>query len=254
MKNNYSVYMHISPSNKRYIGITCQKNIKKRWGNGKGYKKNKHFYRAIEKYDWNNFEHIIIAKGLDKDTACWLEIELIKVWDATNKEKGYNINPGGNMISDKQRKEHSLRMTGESNPMYGKHHTEETKEKLSLCFKGRERSEEWCNNISKGKKGKLTGESNPMYGKHHTEETRKDISKNRIENGIAKGKNNPRATQIICIENEIIFDTIKDASLHFNISYSYLVTCIKKKKICKGYTFLYYEDYLKMNGEIDNEV
>ena len=84
--------------------------------------------------------------------------------------------------------------------------SEETKEKLSLCFKGRERSEEWCNNISKGKKGKLTGESNPMYGKHHTEETRKDISKNRIENGIAKGKNNPRATQIICIENEIIFD------------------------------------------------
>ena len=209
MKNNYTVYMHISPSNKRYIGITSQKNIKKRWENGKGYKKNKHFYREIEKYDWNNFKHIIIAKGLDKDTACWLEIELIKVWDTTNKEKGYNINPGGNMISDKQRKEHSLRMTGESNP---------------------------------------------MYGKHHTEETRKGISKNRIENGIAKGKNNPRATQIICIENEIIFDTIKDASLHFNISYSYLVTCIKKKKICKGYTFLYYEDYLKMNGEIDNEI
>ena len=34
--NNYTVYMHVSPSGKRYIGITGQ-DVKKRWGNGIGY-------------------------------------------------------------------------------------------------------------------------------------------------------------------------------------------------------------------------
>ena len=63
MKNNYTVYMHISPSNKRYIGITSTK-IEERWRNGKGYKHNKHFTNAINKYGWDNFEHIIIAKDL----------------------------------------------------------------------------------------------------------------------------------------------------------------------------------------------
>ena len=53
-ENNYTVYMHISPSNKRYIGITS-KSVNKRWNNGLGYIKNDHFWRAIQKYGWNNF-------------------------------------------------------------------------------------------------------------------------------------------------------------------------------------------------------
>lgn len=56
----YTVYMHVSPSGKRYIGITSQK-VEKRWANGKGYKTQQYFYRAIKKYGWNNFQHIIVA-------------------------------------------------------------------------------------------------------------------------------------------------------------------------------------------------
>ena len=37
--NDYIVYMHISPNNKKYIGITCQ-SLKNRWRNGEGYKNN----------------------------------------------------------------------------------------------------------------------------------------------------------------------------------------------------------------------
>ena len=44
----FTVYMHISPSNKRYIGLTG-KNVKYRWANGEGYRTNKHFYNAIKK-------------------------------------------------------------------------------------------------------------------------------------------------------------------------------------------------------------
>ena len=94
MENNYIVYMHVSPSDKRYIGITSQK-PERRWKNGIGYKSNEHFYRAIEKYGWDNFQHIIIAKGLTKEEAEWLEIELIREWGTTNFKKGYNKSKGG---------------------------------------------------------------------------------------------------------------------------------------------------------------
>lgn len=134
MKNNYTVYTHISPSNKRYIGITCQE-PKKRWKGGSGYKSNIHFTRAIEKYGWNNFQHIIIAKGLTEDEAKWLEIELVRKWDSTNKDKGYNISLGGDIIS------------------------EDTKKKISQANKGRKVSEDTREKISQANKGK------GMYGK-----------------------------------------------------------------------------------------
>ena len=37
------VYEHISPSNKVYIGITCNKDVNKRWQYGHGYKNCKVF-------------------------------------------------------------------------------------------------------------------------------------------------------------------------------------------------------------------
>ena len=76
MEKNYTVYMHVSPNGKVYIGITSLK-PKYRWENGRGYKGNEYFYRAIKKYEWNNFEHIIIENNLTKEQAENMEIELI---------------------------------------------------------------------------------------------------------------------------------------------------------------------------------
>ena len=56
----------------------------------------------------------------------------------------------GIKLTEEQKKIRSLNTKGENNPFYGKHHTEETKEKLSKCFKGKTLSEEARNNISKG--------------------------------------------------------------------------------------------------------
>ena len=55
-ENNYSVYVHTAPSGKMYVGITKQK-PEYRWGrNGIKYK-TQVFYRAIEKYGWDNIDH-----------------------------------------------------------------------------------------------------------------------------------------------------------------------------------------------------
>lgn len=95
MVKSYIVYMHLNKqNNKVYIGITCQVPFK-RWQNGEGYKKSTHFYRAINKYGWNNFEHLILYTNLTQEEAILKEKELIQFFDATNPEKGYNLSPGG---------------------------------------------------------------------------------------------------------------------------------------------------------------
>ena len=107
----YTVYLHICPNGKRYYGST-QQDVDKRWLNGHGYKYNDKFWEDIVKYGWINIEHIIVAKELTKDEAYWLEEELIKVFDTTNSDKGYNVAKGGHGAN-------------------GYKHTEETKNKMS---------------------------------------------------------------------------------------------------------------------------
>ena len=92
--SNYLVYIHTSPSMKKYIGITSQ-DAHKRWRNGQGYFRNDYFTRAIKKYGWDNFHHEIIAKGLTKEDAERLEKELIEKYETADKRYGYNIKSGG---------------------------------------------------------------------------------------------------------------------------------------------------------------
>lgn len=126
MENNekyYSVYMHICPNKKVYIGITS-KECEERWKNGRGYANNRHFISAVEKYGWENIQHIIIKKGINKKEACELEKEYIKKFDATNRIYGYNISTGGECSSE------------------GMHHTEEAKKKIGIASSARERKKE----------------------------------------------------------------------------------------------------------------
>lgn len=92
--NNYSVYYHYNPRNgKYYIGITSQE-PQKRWGyNGSHYKCNEHFWRAIQRDGWDNFEHIVIETGLSREMAVSMEKRLIRECDSYNN--GYNRSYGG---------------------------------------------------------------------------------------------------------------------------------------------------------------
>lgn len=100
--NNYVVYCHTSPSNKKYVGISC--NPIKRWNNGEGYKKNYLFYRAIKKYGWDNFKHEILYENLTVDQAGEIEKRLIDEWHLLDSHFGYNLREGGNgKLSDTSR-------------------------------------------------------------------------------------------------------------------------------------------------------
>ena len=74
---HWLVYIHTSPSGKRYIGITGRK-ASERWGvAGNGYKGQSHFWNAIQKYGWQNFHHEVVLEGLTKEEAKKSEMRLI---------------------------------------------------------------------------------------------------------------------------------------------------------------------------------
>ena len=126
-QNNFTVYMHINKINaKKYIGITGRK-PEDRWHGGNGYCRNNHFYRAIQKYGWDNFEHKILYTNLSKEDAIEKEKELIKEYNTTNRDFGYNIGFGGegvNSLSEESREK--LRKAN-----IGRKLTDETKKKIS---------------------------------------------------------------------------------------------------------------------------
>lgn len=77
----WSVYIHITPSNKYYVGITSKEPCE-RWRNGFGYYSQKYFYNAIQKYGWDNIYHEIVASNLTKEEANNFEKLLIqkRIW------------------------------------------------------------------------------------------------------------------------------------------------------------------------------
>lgn len=90
----YILYCHQNKLNgKLYFGITST-SLYMRYRNGRGYKKQV-FYRAVKKYGWDNFNHIIILDNLEHDIACECEKFLIAKYKTNNPEFGYNITKGG---------------------------------------------------------------------------------------------------------------------------------------------------------------
>ena len=135
----YIVYMHISPNQKRYIGITSQ-NPHKRWKNdGSGYKEQPLFWRAICKYGWDNFEHKILLQNETFKYACEVEKYLIEYYKTYDSRYGYNLTLGGEgrVLTKEQKKALSEQRQGVNACGYGYFPSDETKKKMSDAAKNR---------------------------------------------------------------------------------------------------------------------
>lgn len=105
-EKSYIVYKHVNKYNgKVYIGMTS-KTLSKRMNSG--YYDNKYFHSDIIKYGWEGFDSVVIASNLSIDEAEQLEIDLIKEFNSTNSDYGYNKSIGG------LRKHKGCKMSNES--------------------------------------------------------------------------------------------------------------------------------------------
>ena len=232
----YVVYKHTSPSNKVYIGITCQK-PKKRWKNGYAYRPHKYFYRAIEKYGWDNFTHEIVAEGLTKEQACQMEMDLIARYKSNNPEYGYNCSIGGESgyngvhhpRSEEFRKHMSEIRMGKPSPRKGIRASEETRRKMSESKKGTRHSEETKRKIGEKSKGRIP-----------SEETRRKMS----ESNKGKRRNMLKVYQY---DKDGTFikewDAIVDAARELNLKGTNISrVCRGKLKSTGGFVWKYYKD------------
>lgn len=191
--------MHVSPNGKRYIGITCRK-PKYRWNNGNGYIGNKHFYNAILKYGWDNIEHIIVEDGLSKDEACKLEKELIKRYNTTSNDKGYNNSTGGE--------------SGGAGVVF----SEDRKRKIGEAHKGMKHTEKARKMMSEGHKGLATWNKG-----------RKWTDKEKQVMACAQ----KTCKRIRCVETNAEYISTRDAERKTGINRGSIKDCLHGRKHCK---------------------
>ena len=70
----------------------------------------------------------------------------------------------------------------------------------------------WTGKMRQEYSERLTGKNNPNYGHRWNDNMKKHLSDVRKEKGVAKGKLNPRATPVMCVETGEIFQCKRDAS------------------------------------------
>lgn len=210
---SYTVYRHISPSGKVYIGITCTK-PEYRWNHGKGYREIDQpvFSRAIKKYGWDNITHEILYSGLTEKDAKNLEINLIKQYKSLGLS--YNITDGGDGFRG------------------------------ATHMRGRKASEETKRKMREAKKGTNRGSANPMYGRHETAPAYGKFGK---EHPASK-----KVYQYDLLGNFIKeWDCLSDAQRHLNILVTHITACCNgRQKTAGGYIWKrQFNERLKLDRE-----
>ncbi len=132
--NLHVVYLIVFPNNKMYCGYSS--NIYNRWSKGiNAYHSCRLVYKAFKKYDWNNpnIKKYIVFTTFNQQKALEKEKEIIKKLGLLNPKNGYNLSEGGNLPPSWK----------------GKHHTQQTKKKLSQINKIKWQNSEYANFIKK---------------------------------------------------------------------------------------------------------
>lgn len=223
------VYKFTSPSGKSYIGIT--NNLRRRIAEHKRLSKtlNKAFYNAINKYGFDNFTFEILEEYNIKERNKLLdklnEMEMYYISKFDTFKNGYNSTLGGDGTKG---------MCGELNPFYNKKHTQESKNKMSEKHKGKVLTDEHKKKISESTKEALknlpTEKKNKMRGIPKTQK------------------------KVICLETQIIYNSICECSKILNIQRSDIRKVCNGERIkAKGLTFRFVENGNIINVEIENK-
>lgn len=235
--NGYFVYKHTNLINgKVYIGITRRAKPEDRWGkDGYRYAYNEHFYRAIQKYGWDNgFSHEILYCGLSAEEANAKEVELITQYQSYLPEFGYNCDLGGNgkdrMLPETIEKLRQIHT--------GAKRSAETRRRISEALIGHEVSDETRQKISAN--SKLTSEKRSAYmrqlwatGVLNSGKMRRTYTQEQKDRIYAN-----RYRAIRCIETGKVYKSVLDAANDLCIHESSIrQVCNGQRKSAGGYHF-----------------
>lgn len=181
------IYRIISPSEKIYVGqsINIYDRFRYYHTNSKTNRKQIKLFRSFLKYGIDNHIFEIIEEcsieKLNERERYWQEY-----YDVLGKN-GLNCVLTTTLTkSGKQSKESILKRSDENHFLYGKTHTLESKEKMSISHKGKKLSLETKEKLSKIQ----SGEGNGFYNKKHTEKSKQKMSES------AKNRNESEETKL----------------------------------------------------------
>jgi len=203
----------------------------------------KHLQFAFNKYGKDNFvfKVLIYCESFELTKYEQFFVDIIpnkllynKCLECVNSKKGVRTSEKtkkilskmkkGKSFSDEAKNHMSVARMGEKNSFFGRHHTEETKKRISEIKKNP--SEETRQKISNSNKGKhhteeakkkislmTSGKNNPMYGKHHSESTKIKI----INNKSTTKLNEEKVKEII--SKLLEGNTIKSLGEEYGVSF-----------------------------------
>jgi len=260
---------------KQYIGQSVNIESRRTAHFRKDHKGCPYLYASMDKHGFENFEFNIIEEcGVDELN----EKEQYYIQELnTLTPHGYNLDSGGQegkYLSEETKQKISLGITGDKNPMYGKTHSNETKEFLSIITQDKRASDETKEKLSthrqlnkthgskkvKDNQGRVWGSvSDCVYelniSNHLKDMLRGDRPKTKIvlELGLQYAEDDEQTTQIIEKKTKdksinkafkpvidcfgTIFKNIKECSDYYNIER--LSRYLKdEQKMPKGYKCL----------------
>ena len=220
----YTVYKHTAPNGKVYIGITSQKDVRRRWQYGYGYRSQERFARAIQKYGWGAFAHEVLFTGLTKEEAEQKEILLISQYKSTDPAHGYNIENGGNVFGShslETRQKISEAQLGPKNHMYGK----------PSPMRGKKATPE---QVQKNRESHL-GQPSFWKGKSLPEDAKEKLRKPKTEEHKRK-LSEAKSVPVVCVETGQVFKSGKAAAEFIGISRGSIAHAVKgERKTAGGY-------------------
>lgn len=226
------IYIHKNPSTNEvfYVGQgTIHQNRFDRAYSTKS--RSKWWNNYVSKYGYPIVE--IIASGINKSTADIMEKEYIQIYGRKDLNEGslVNLTDGGDGLGKRSVQyclEHSIRMSGENHPMWGKKHTDEWRKNNSLSHMGIKPSEE-----TKRK------QSESRIGSKRTEETRQKMRESSLgdKNSMygRTGDKNPASKLNWSLVGEIrsLYETgttsIRKLSKLYNVSNATIESILKNR-------------------------
>lgn len=251
---------------KKYIGKrSCKCNIEDDKYMGSGYALKK----AMKVHGKENFtKEILIVCETEEEAFAWEDFYTMQV-NAWDNRMYYNLKRGGKggttELNEESKRKIGLankkhwenielrkrmseisreRNTGTNNPMYGKHHSYDTKMKIRKSKIGKKMSQEARNKISLANKGKFLGEEHHMYGKTFSKETRLKMSISRTGQKrseetkrkmslASKGRVMPKKSEsknsvsVVCLNTGEVFGSMIEAEEKYGILYTSISKCCR---------------------------
>lgn len=216
--NVYKVYRYWGPTGKSYIGQT-KNSLSERSNHGRAYESCKKFRNAIKSYTWSWFEshNEILKDNLTKEEANYWEKYYIEKYDSI--KNGYNIQSGGQFDAAEFLKKEIVGINCKTHEILffdsGLSASEQVKihkGNISSCL---------IKNHSKPKIENTSGGYVWLYKEDWERLSKKEIEEIKL---ITPYQHKCRYVSITCIDTNVIYPSIKDASK---------ATGIKEKNISK---------------------